>query len=96
MILIEQLYQDFIKRLSQKTIEELMADIERAREESKNSHLIEDEDIVRVVRCKDCKYAHMTYNGDCKYCQIDIDRGYTDAAYRDGDWFCADGERWKE
>ena len=53
-------------------------------------------DAVPVVRCKDCKYAHMTYDGECKYCQLDIDRGYTDAAYRDGDWFCADGERREE
>ena len=57
---------------------------------------VEDMDEVQtedVVRCKDCKYAHLTYDGDCKYCQLDIDRGYTDATYRDGNWFCADGER---
>ena len=61
----------------------------------KTEELLEEslKNAVPVVRCRDCKYAHMTYDGECKYCQLDIDRGYTDAAYRDGDWFCADGER---
>lgn len=21
-----------------------------------------------IVRCKDCKFAYMTYDGECKYC----------------------------
>ena len=50
-------------------------------------------DAVPVVRCKDCKHAHLTYDGDCKYCQLDIDRDFTEETYRNGDWFCADGER---
>ena len=49
--------------------------------------------LCEVVRCKECKHAHMTYSGECKYCQLDIDKGLTEATYRSGDWFCADGER---
>ena len=43
-------------------------------------------DRVAVVFCRDCKYAHMTYAGEVKYC----DRM---SIYLPGDWFCADGER---
>jgi lipopolysaccharide biosynthesis regulator YciM len=47
-------------------------------------------DVVPVVRCRDCKYAHMTYDGECKYCD-QWDTG--DPLYLPGDYFCADGER---
>lgn len=51
-------------------------------------------DVVSVVRCKDCKYAHKTYDGDCKYCDMFTDDdGNPIERYRSGDWFCADGER---
>ena len=47
-----------------------------------------------VVRCKDCKHAHLTYDGDCKYCDnIKDDDGFPIERYHPGDWFCADGER---
>ena len=48
-----------------------------------------------IVRCKDCKYAKMTIDGDlCKYCELDEDEnGFLREVYRDADWFCADGER---
>ena len=50
-----------------------------------------------VVRCKDCKYAHMTYDGEVKYCDRismpDDEGDYGYALYLPGDWFCADGER---
>ena len=50
-----------------------------------------------VVRCKDCMYAHLTYDGECKYCDLDEDEdGFVEAAYRPGDWFCAGGERKEE
>ena len=50
-----------------------------------------------LVRCKDCMYAHLTYDGECKYCDLDEDEnGFIEATYRPGDWFCADGERKKE
>ena len=48
-------------------------------------------DAVEVVRCKDCKYAHMTYGGECKYCDMWKEDG--EALYLDGDFFCAYGER---
>lgn len=48
-------------------------------------------DAVPVVRCKDCKYAHMTYSGECKYCDMWKEDG--EALYLDGDFFCAYGER---
>lgn len=48
----------------------------------------------KVVLCKDCKYAHKTYDGDCKYCDMFTDDdGNLIERYRSGDWFCADGER---
>ena len=52
-------------------------------------------DVVTVVRCKDCKYAHMTYDGECKYCDKMKERadGESISLYLPGDWFCADGER---
>jgi uncharacterized CHY-type Zn-finger protein len=47
-----------------------------------------------LVRCKDCKYAHKTYNRDCKYCDMFTDDdGYPIERYRSGNWFCADGEK---
>jgi len=52
---------------------------------------------VDVVRCRDCKYAHLTYDGEVKYCDIismpDSEGDYGYALYLPGDWFCADGER---
>lgn len=48
-------------------------------------------DAVPVVRCKDCKHAHMTYGGECKYCDMWEEDG--EALYLDGDFFCAYGER---
>lgn len=52
-------------------------------------------DVESVVRCKDCKYATMTSDGQtCKYCEIDTDDdGYIRAVYHNADWFCADGKR---
>lgn len=47
-------------------------------------------DVVEVVRCRDCKYATMTYDGLCKYCEI---HSPNEAAYYDGDFYCAYGER---
>ena len=44
-----------------------------------------------VITCKDCKHAHMTYGGECKYCDKWEEDG--EALYLDGDFFCAYGER---
>ena len=60
---------------------------------------VQPADVVPVVRCRNCKYAHMTYSGDCKYCDRikemtdDGDGGYGGSLYLPGDWFCAYGER---
>ena len=51
-------------------------------------------DVVEVVRCKDCKYAHLTYNRRAKYCDLwKDDEGNFLELYLDGDFYCADGER---
>lgn len=49
-------------------------------------------DAVPIVRCKDCRYAHMTYGGECKYCDFWQEDG-GEALYLPGDFYCAAGER---
>lgn len=47
-----------------------------------------------IIRCKDCKYAYLTSDGECKYCDLEKDdNGSLVERYRSWDWFCADGER---
>lgn len=43
-----------------------------------------------IIRCKDCKYAHMTNDGQCKYCDIWFP---DEKVYVDGDHYCASAER---
>lgn len=43
-----------------------------------------------IIRCKDCKYARLTYDGSCKYCDIWFPY---EAEYMDGDYYCASAER---
>lgn len=50
-------------------------------------------DAVPVIRCKDCKYARMTYDGECKYCDVWFP---DEAEYLDGDYYCASAERKEE
>lgn len=47
-----------------------------------------------VVRCKDCRFSHMTYGGDCKSCDkwVDDDDFHL-TLYLDGNFYCAWGER---
>lgn len=45
---------------------------------------------VDLVLCKECKYAHVTYGGECKYCD---NWSLEDPLYLAGDFFCAYGER---
>ena len=47
--------------------------------------------VADLVRCKDCKFSHMTYDGECKYCDMWSDSGMT--FYLDGDFYCAFAER---
>lgn len=44
-----------------------------------------NEDVVEVVRCKDCKHGRL-FDTNCVDCE------YRELA-TDADWFCADGER---
>jgi hypothetical protein len=47
-----------------------------------------------LIRCKDCKYAYLTDDGECKHCEMEKDdNGFLIERYRSWDWFCADGER---
>jgi hypothetical protein len=43
-----------------------------------------------IIRCKDCKYARLTDDGSCKYCDIWFP---DEAEYMDGDYYCASAER---
>lgn len=55
---------------------------------------IEDTPSIDIVRCGECRYAHMTYDRQCKYCdQITDDDGNVIEVYYDGSHFCSDGER---
>lgn len=47
-----------------------------------------------IIRCKDCRYAVMTYTGECKYCTyLAYKFGIDDAVYFDGDDYCSHAER---
>ena len=49
---------------------------------------------IDIVTCYMCKYSHITYDGQCKYCdQITDDDGNVIEVYFDGSHFCSDGER---
>lgn len=50
-------------------------------------------DMRMVVYCCDCKHAHMTAGGECKYCDMFADMG---DVYFSGMFFCAFGERKEE
>lgn len=59
--------------------------------------VLKTSECVNVVRCKDCRYAHLTYDGDCKYCDMRKDQdGFCEELYLPGDYYCADGERREE
>lgn len=44
----------------------------------------------KVICCKDCKFAYMTADGECKYCDIWFPDEKT---YMPGDYFCGSAER---
>lgn len=52
-------------------------------------------DAVSVVRCRDCKFAHITHDGKyCKFCELERDDdGFLIEQYYESDYFCACGER---
>jgi len=45
---------------------------------------------IEIIHCKECKYSHMTINGECQYCDI---WWPDEKEYMDGDHFCAWGEK---
>ena len=56
--------------------------------------LLRDAPSIDIVFCKECKHAHMTYGGDCKYCDMwKDDDDFCIELYLDGDFYCAYGER---
>lgn len=75
-------------------VKELFACADIGNDECDITYMLENlpsADAVVVVRCKDCKYSHMTYDGRCKYCDKWEEDG--EALYLDGDFYCAYGER---
>ena len=51
-------------------------------------------DAIEVVRCKDCKFAHLTYDKDAKYCDFwRDDDDFLIEVYLPSDHYCAYGER---
>ena len=56
--------------------------------------LIVDNQSEGIVRCKDCRFAHLTYDGMCKQCdQITDDDDVMLTIYLPGDHYCAYGKR---
>ena len=56
--------------------------------------LLREAPSIDIVRCKECKHAHMTYGGDCKYCDMwKDDDDFCIELYLDGDFYCSYGER---
>ena len=46
-----------------------------------------------IVYCRDCKYAHITYRGEVKYCDVWFP---DESHYMDTDNFCSFAERREE
>lgn len=47
-----------------------------------------------IIMCKECRFAHLTHDGDCKYCDKWTDEfGIPEELYLDGDFFCGYAER---
>ena len=47
-----------------------------------------------IIHCRDCKYAHLTYDGSCKHCDKWVDGDGTPLTlYLDGDFYCGFAER---
>ena len=47
-----------------------------------------------IIHCRECKYAHLTYDGDCKQCDHWLDDDdFLLTLYLDGDFYCGYAER---
>lgn len=57
-------------------------------------HIIDSAPSIDLVCCKECKKAHLTYDGKCKYCDEwkDTDGNYIEV-YHDGNHYCSYGVR---
>lgn len=54
---------------------------------------LNDKQFEKVVRCKDCRFAHLTYDGMCKQCeQIMDDEDNMLTLYLPVGFYCAFGE----
>ena len=59
--------------------------------EEEHKKLIEmQKALPEIIRCKDCKYAHITYGGEVKYCDIWFPN---ESHYIDTDNYCSFAER---
>ena len=88
---------EYIKRSDfTKAIEEWFMNVEDSRSLQRMLEEIPAADVVPVVRCRDCKYAMMTYSGECKYCKMWMQDGVDEALYLDRDFYCAFAERKEE
>ena len=58
------------------------------------SAIIHHTDGIDIVHCRECKKAHLTYDGECKYCDEwkDDDGNYIEV-YHDGNHYCSYGCR---
>lgn len=56
--------------------------------------LVQGLQTIEIVHCRECKYAHMTDNGYCKYCDQWTDEdGVLIEVYHDKNFYCGYGER---
>lgn len=55
---------------------------------------VEHQPSIDLVTCAECKKAHLTYDGECKYCDEwkDDDGNYIEV-YHDGNHYCSYGAR---
>ena len=64
---------------------------------SYENRFFEDVIVGELIRCKDCKHALLTYDGDAKYCRFWDDKyDVSTSLYLDGDFYCAGAERKEE
>lgn len=55
---------------------------------------VAEQEPIDLVHCVECKKAHLTYDGECKYCDEwrDDDGNYIEV-YHDGNHYCSYGVR---
>lgn len=53
-----------------KLISECMFDLSDSDDLTRMLTEVDELPSVEIIHCKECKYAYLTYDGDCKYCDI--------------------------